>query len=746
MKNFILFILIGIFLVLIPQSSSAQWVQTASPQGGSIIALMANGATILAVAQEPGAYGPSGKIYRSQDYGKSWTLSDSGIDFVGYYSIIIACFAQFGSSILFGYDNSASGLYRSSNNGLIWDSCGSYIPFIIYSLITKGNTIFAGTTSGVYLSNDTGKTWIGANSGLPVSSAIFSLTSLGTKLIAGTNQGIFLSSNNGKNWASAISGQLLAMDTIFSLVSIGSSVFAGTNNGLYRSSDSGSIWANSGIGLPANMPISAMAENGSVIFVGYKNSGLYFSSNNGTTWVKANTGFARTPVLSMVANGPKVFVGTDGGGIIVTADSGKTWSPTSSGLPFTAQINSFFANGANIFSGTPMGIYLSINNGNSWSLVNSGLPENNQSYSFTSTGSTIFVGTAGYGVYATTNNGATWNVANSGLTNNYISSMKSNGTFLYAGTNHGVFISSDTGKSWSLINHGIADIYETPPPIAIGPVDTSVTSLAVGNGGLFALVNYGYGSKISYTLDNGQNWNPGRTFPCCNSGSSVVAALVANGNNLFIGSYQVSKIYYYGLGVSRSSDNGVTFAAANNSLTSNLFVADIINCGKSLFIGTSSGVFVSNSADSNWKALNSGLPSPPSGNLIDSAPTFIQHLAVNDGYLFASINGKGIWRAPLSSVALQLTNIISLDQVYLKVSAPSRLNSNVAVSFSLPHAEQVSVKVYNLSGREIATVVNKYLGAGTHGISWNMKDAAPGCYAVKLQAGPHEFVKKIPFP
>lgn len=51
--------------------------------------------------------------------------------------------------------------------------------------------------------------------------------------------------------------------------------------------------------------------------------------------------------------------------------------------------------------------------------------------------------------------------------------------------------------------------------------------------------------------------------------------------------------------------------------------------------------------------------------------------------------------------------------------------------------------VYNLSGKEVATLVNEYKVPGTYGIEWDASQLPPGTYIYSLQSGNHRDVKKL---
>lgn len=66
---------------------------------------------------------------------------------------------------------------------------------------------------------------------------------------------------------------------------------------------------------------------------------------------------------------------------------------------------------------------------------------------------------------------------------------------------------------------------------------------------------------------------------------------------------------------------------------------------------------------------------------------------------------------------------------------PNPFSAVTHFTLRLPQAEQVTLKIYDLMGREIATVVSGYLPAGRHQYHWNAQGLASGAYVSRLQAG-----------
>jgi len=64
---------------------------------------------------------------------------------------------------------------------------------------------------------------------------------------------------------------------------------------------------------------------------------------------------------------------------------------------------------------------------------------------------------------------------------------------------------------------------------------------------------------------------------------------------------------------------------------------------------------------------------------------------------------------------------------------PNPFNSNVRVSLSIPQTGIANVTVYDISGREVAELVNGTLGAGEHLLEWNASGNAAGIYLMRFQ-------------
>ena len=58
-------------------------------------------------------------------------------------------------------------------------------------------------------------------------------------------------------------------------------------------------------------------------------------------------------------------------------------------------------------------------------------------------------------------------------------------------------------------------------------------------------------------------------------------------------------------------------------------------------------------------------------------------------------------------------------------------------------SSHVTLKVYDVLGREVATLVNETIQPGAHSVTWNAADMASGIYFCRLTAAGHSAVKKL---
>ncbi|MCC5943022.1 MAG: T9SS type A sorting domain-containing protein [Balneolaceae bacterium] len=77
-----------------------------------------------------------------------------------------------------------------------------------------------------------------------------------------------------------------------------------------------------------------------------------------------------------------------------------------------------------------------------------------------------------------------------------------------------------------------------------------------------------------------------------------------------------------------------------------------------------------------------------------------------------------------------LPTSITLNQNY-----PNPFNPTTIISYELPQTEQVRLDVYDMTGRQVATLVNGQVAAGRHQVSFNAMNLSSGVYMYRLQAG-----------
>lgn len=185
------------------------------------------------------------------------------------------------------YAGTSSGIFLSINEGDYWTPTGLNTERIS-SLIQAGTGLFAGTyDNGIFYSSDNGTSWEQRNNGL--TNSVRCLCSNSSGIFAGTfGGGIFCTTNNGVSWNNY--GVNLSLLFVSDIVSNGSHLYAATIFGLFKSSDNGITWNNIGL----TDPIFKLLIHGTDIFVPVGNGML----NNTTLFVSHNEGGNWEPLLT----------------------------------------------------------------------------------------------------------------------------------------------------------------------------------------------------------------------------------------------------------------------------------------------------------------------------------------------------------------------------------------------------------------------------------------------------------------
>jgi len=345
----------------------------------------------------------------------------------------------------------------------------------------------------------------------------------------------------------------------------------------------------------------------------------------------------------------------------------------------------------------------------------------------------VYVTTSDSGINKSTDNGISWTLFSRKIVRT-----------IYVNTNGDMYIardsiqkSTDNGLTW-ITGENTKEFW------------TTITSNSSGD--LFAV-----GNTVIRSTDNGSNWLSTTGF-IGGGGNSIAVDL---NDNLFIGCWSV--------GIYRSTNDGILWSQTSfmmgdvNGLTvhpnNNVYAATYNNVWKSTDIGvnwvvtgtenlglcraiiaTTSGdiyvagesnakygVFKSTDEGSTWTGVNSGF--------ITSQDSIITKLGISpDGYLFACATSGKVFRSaePVMGVSAsdELPTGYSLKQNY-----PNPFNPITNVSFVIGHSSLVSLKVFDVLGREIAVLVNENKQPGEYNVRWDAKEVPSGVYFYRLIAG-----------
>ncbi|MCX7833727.1 MAG: YCF48-related protein [Ignavibacteria bacterium] len=347
----------------------------------------------------------------------------------------------------------------------------------------------------------------------------------------------------------------------------------------------------------------------------------------------------------------------------------------------------------------------------------------------------------------------------------YSIEMIDNNTGFICGTKSAVYKTTNAGLNWDSL---------VIPIIPSNVILSKVDFVNSQTGWIFSRYSTGNDSTIFKTTNGGVNWfkqkfgtitgNENSVFSACmidaNTGwlinskprpwkttnGGLTWDSTALGDNYLAGSlYDIKMLnaftgYCVGSNnrVYRTTNGGAT-PWSNVSFSSTtvltLYTCEFINALEGVVLGTYGYAYYTTNGGVTWinKTVSSGTN--------DIYGSFI----TQDGKVFAVslINANIFKNSNLISVGINnnfqnLPNKFILEQNY-----PNPFNNSTVITYHIPYRTKVVLKVYNILGKEITTLVNAEQDAGKYNIYFNANNLSSGIYFYKLQADEFKCIAKM---
>jgi photosystem II stability/assembly factor-like uncharacterized protein len=709
---------------------------------------------------------------KSIDGGTTWSGSGSGL----YSDNHAYAHDPSNPNILYVADD--DGIYRSTNFGDTFDFVGNNLQTGQFyngfsnsasdSLLAVGQVqdhipgyMYHGSTSwGRGANDEVGWTAIDPTD----DSLMYAVSRNGQSVIRYVNRGLSSSGSVNFGGFGAWNSPLVLSPSNPNILYLG-------KDKIYRSVNSASSFSvtNGNVLIDGGNPALSMAmssTNPDTVFVGtapyITGAHLFRTTNGGSSWTNITSTLPNRYPLDIAVD-PKnsrivyVTFGGFGSHIFKSTDAGSGWTDISGTLPdvptgavFVDPLNSNY-----VYVGDDLGVFASTNGGTNWSSFSEGLPEAMlvSDLSYSPSNRTLRVTTHGNGIYQrkleatlpaitllTPNGGEAWE----------------------AGTTHQITWASgliaavrldfsiDNGSTWIAISDNVPAgnlAYNWKLPKALtSQARVRVRSLAdsvlsdQSNGTFTIFFN---GSII--TVRNGWNLISLPVTAADQRRSILFPTSISNAFD-YDGNYHTKDTLHNGLGywlkfgaVQQLSLAGNTFSAdtiaivtgwnligaISQSISVNSITSEPPGIVTSQFFGYN-GAYIT--ADSLRSAGGYWIKSSQDGQLILSSSSASP--------LTSKIRIIETTEIPPSAPADNITQLYLIPSRFeLAQNYPNPFNPATEIKYQLSDRSQVTLKIFDLIGKEITTLVNETKEPGNYSASWNADNMPSGIYVYRLTAG-----------
>lgn len=689
------------------------------------------------------------------------------------------------------------GIWMSTDSGLTWvlkngGAGGIPTPYAVTRIeIEPGDHrhLVTGFYEGIYITRDAGETWkfAGPEDARLFASALLIHPENPLGLLVGFDLGgFFLTPDEGGTWEEKIN--LAGFDDVIQNPYIPGHFYASVQGNFYISEDSGVSWSERS---DIYAPDLAVNPDPPQEIYAVTETGIYRSTDEGLMWLPVGDS---SPSASVIMVEPDSLLFAGGDGLFQSTDAGATWHELDpmfrqSGL---REIESDERIPGRLWAATwYKGVYRSDDLGMSWHDVTIGA---DTAYVNTLAvlpwhPSSLVVGSDEY-LARTGDLGETWHSLGGGfrwyqkLSFHPVDSLKAlmgwNGMI----DDLIVEFSEDGGRSWApVLIQSFAQITDVRyHPASPETAFVSITS----DSGLF------YRST-----DSGRTWNPFSITPHLGSGRYVFDP------------FDARRIFVYGsnmeggVSVYRSLDGSATWHPSGTGLPEGVRVAALspapsrqnafylatgessarvfisTNGGETwsesgelgtakgtvrnllvhprdwdmLYALTSTGMYISRDGGAGWEDYNQGIE-PQDTDLSSIA---VDSTARHKVYVGGSFHTRShaIYQRDLEPVGIEEPGSggAAMPRAYqLFQNYPNPFNPQTTIAFDIPGERgamrRVSLRIYDVRGRLVVTLVHSELGPGSHTVVWNGKDeggrqVSSGAYLYNLETSEGTVTRKM---
>ncbi len=718
------------------------------------------------------AVGTAGLAMKTTDGGMTWNQLTTNLTSNLWY-------VDFVTENL-GYIGGSSGkLLKTTDGGSTWAEqvIGGTTSVLVYKIhALNADTVYAGTGSAtpgrLIRTFDGGATW-SAVTGYTLTSVVRGIYFLNANIgfVADAGYAISKTTDGGTTWTPTDYGTGTFYEVKFATDSLGFA--AGADGNIYVTTDQGTSWNPSFSGVAPSSNVYGLAVGGNLASNPRSNATVYAAgeggfmartTNSGATWSKLGLSLAREEMRKVIflndmfgyAVGGSATTADSLGVLFTTTDGGVTWNLNSVNPKYRIYSGYFpSANVGYVASRGGSGVWKTTDGGATWAQLTTPVSSTTNIWYDTrfANDNVGYLCDGSGNIVKTTDGGTTWTLLPDphGTTAIYAIQLFSADDLIATGSSGKTYRSTDGGQTWTNLNPTTSTQYAIDFPSA------QVGYLVGTSGG------------IRKTTDGGVTW----TQQTSNSTSTLYSVRFLSENIGFVGGSVGAMLF--------TSDGGTTWTTLTN-FVSNATIYDLAIRNGGIYATGSRGNIVKG-------VFSSSIPVELvsfSANVVDAAVVLEWSTATetnNDRFMIERKSGTEGWSA-VGTVAgagtsteirsyrfvdntatsgvytyrlkqLDYDGTFSYSQeVEVSLNAPvefalyknypNPFNPQTTIGFALPVKSEVTLKIYDVLGNEVQTLLKGEMEAGMHNVEFRAANLASGVYIYTLQiAGGRTFSGKM---